>query len=318
MKSSTLYMAPLKGFTDYMFRNTFVEYFGGFDLAVAPFISTKRDNKIKRKYVGDVLPEKNTKLPVTPQILSKSARDFTVLANFLFDLGYATVNWNLGCPYPMVANKKRGCGMLPHTDMIHRFLDRVVPGINGNLSIKIRLGWKSADDIYRLLPILNQYPLAELIIHPRTDLQRYEGETDLDAFERCLSIIEHPVVYNGDIRTPEIFDRLSRRFETVSRWMIGRWCLANPFLPLIIKSGKDDNRDKLRRMKQFHAALHEQYRAVLDGPGHVLNKMKGLWKFFSLPFVDCEKPLKKIKKTTRPDQYLDRVNHFFDSEAILR
>ena len=186
------------------------------------------------------------------------------------------------------------------------------------LSIKIRLGWKSADDIYRLLPILNQYPLAELIIHPRTGLQRYEGETDLDAFEQCLSLIDHPVVYNGDIRTPEIFDRLSSRFESVNRWMIGRWCLANPFLPLIIKSGQDDNRDKLSRMKQFHAALHEQYCAVLDGPGHVLNKMKGLWKFFALPFADCERSLKKIKKTKRPDQYLDQVNHFFDSEAILR
>lgn len=318
MENMTLYMAPLKGFTDYLFRNTFADYFGGFDLAVAPFISTRTDNKIKRKYVKDVWPERNTRLPVIPQILSKSARDFTVLANYLYELGYETVNWNLGCPYPMVANKKRGSGMLPHTDRIHHFLDHVIPRINGSLSIKIRLGWETADDSFRLVPILNQYPLTELIIHPRTGLQRYDGQTDLDAFGHCLALSAHPVVYNGDIRTAEIFNQLSLRFQDVSRWMIGRWCLADPFLPHNIKTGKDDIRDKIERMKRFHAALHEQYCTVLDGPGHVLNKMKGLWKFFCLPFSDCNKALKKIKKATRPDQYLHLVNRFFDTQAKLR
>ena len=207
--------------------------------------------------------------------------------------------------------------MLPHTEMIHRFLDQVIPGINGNLSIKVRLGWRRADEIFRLLPILNQFPLAELIIHPRTGLQRYEGNTDLEAFGQCLSMVRHPVVYNGDIRNLKIFTRLSRKFQGVSRWMIGRWCLADPFLPMNIKSGTNEIRSNIRKMKQFHAALLEQYRMALDGPGHVLNKMKGLWKFFSLPFADCSQSLNKIKKATRTDQYLDLVNRFFDTEAKL-
>jgi tRNA-dihydrouridine synthase len=311
-------MAPLKGFTDHLFRNTFADHFGGFDLAVAPFIASKKDNKIKKKYVKDVLPENNTRLPIVPQILSKAAQDFTVLANYLYDLGYPTVNWNLGCPYPAVANKMRGCGILPYTNRIHEFLDDVFGGLKGSLSIKIRLGWRSSDDIFRLIPVLNQFPLAELIIHPRTGVQRYEGDIDFKAFEQCLAIIEHPIVYNGDVRTPEVFKMLSRRFVGVSRWMIGRWCLANPFLPLIIKTGKDDIRDKLLRLKQFHAALFEAYSRSLEGPARVLNKMKGLWRYFALLFEDCDPDLQKIKKTIRPDQYLDQVNSFFETDARLR
>jgi len=317
MQQTTLYMAPMKGFTDHMFRNVFTDHFGGFDLAIAPFIASKSDNIIKKKYVKDVLPENNTRLPVIPQIMSKTAKDFTVLANYLYDLGYGTVNWNLGCPSPMVANKKRGCGMLPHTDMIQAFLDNVIPAIKGTLSIKTRLGWQRAADIFRLMPVLNQYPLEELIIHPRTGVQRYDGEVDLEAFGRCLATLNHPVVYNGDIRTPEDFKNLSRRFDDVSRWMIGRWCLANPFLPLVIKTGADDIRDKIQKMQQFHEALFEAYRMVLDGPSHLLNKMKGLWRYFSLPFADCKKSMKKIKKARRPDQYLDLVNLFFETEAQL-
>ena len=308
-------MAPMKGFTDHMFRNTFADHFGGFDLAVAPFISSKSDKKIKRNYVKDVLPENNSRLPVIPQILSKTAEDFTVLANYLHDLGYGTVNWNLGCPYPMVAKKQRGSGMLPHTDLIHDFLDNVIPAIKGTLSIKIRLGWSSADDIFRLLPILKQYPLEELIIHPRTGIQRHDGEVDLEAFAQCVAVINHPVVYNGDIKTPEDFKMLSQRFGDVSRWMIGRWFLSNPFLPFIIKAGEDTIQDKIQILKQFHEALFEAYSAGLDGPSHLLNKMKGFWRYFALPFKDCKKTIKKIKKTTKPDQYLDLVNLFFETEA---
>jgi tRNA-dihydrouridine synthase B len=318
MPQVRLYMAPMKGFTDYLFRSVFADHFGGFDLAVAPFIASKQDYHIKRKYVKDVLPENNTRMPVVPQILSKTAPDFIVLANYLYDLGYDTVNWNLGCPYPTVAKKQRGSGMLPYTDRIRTFLDRVIPEINGSLSIKVRLGWKENADIFRLLPFIDQYPLSEIIIHPRTGLQRFEGPVDLDAFEDCLAAIRHPVVYNGDIRTVDDFSRLARRFNRVHAWMIGRWCLADPFLPGRIKAGADDIPDKIYRMQRFHEALFEAYSDALDGPSHLLNKMKGLWRYFSLPFEDCGKTVKKIVKTRRPEQYLERVNVFFETEAKLR
>jgi len=308
-------MAPMKGFTDHIFRNIFADHFDGFDLAVAPFLSSKSDRLIKKKYVKDVLPENNTRMPVIPQVLSKNADDFTFLANYLYDLGYQTVNWNLGCPSPMVAKKKRGSGMLPHTDLIRAFLDNVIPGITGRLSIKIRLGWRSTDDIFRLIPILNQYPLEELIIHPRTGIQRYDGDIDLAAFERCISMIRHPVVYNGDIRSLEDFKKLSLRFDDVSRWMIGRWCLANPLLPFIIKKGRDNIENKTQKVKEFHEALFQAYRNILDGPSHLLNKMKGFWRYFSLPFEGPKESMKKIKKSSRPDQYLKQVNLFFEKDA---
>jgi tRNA-dihydrouridine synthase B len=308
----------MKGFTDHLFRSAFAEHFGGFDLAVAPFITTKQGYRVKRSYVKDVLPENNTRMPVIPQILSKTAEDFILLANYLYDLGYDTVNWNLGCPYPMVANKQRGSGMLPYTDRIQIFLDRVIPEIHGHLSLKVRLGWKDKNDILRLLALVDQYPLSQIIIHPRTGLQRYEGSVDLEAFEDCLTITRHPVVYNGDIRTVSDFRRLSCRFDNVHAWMIGRWCIADPFLPGCITSGNDAILDKIHRMQQFHEALFEAYSRVLYGPAHVMNKMKGLWRYFSLSFVECKKTMKEITKSRQPDQYLKRVNQFFETEAQLR
>ena len=309
-------MAPMKGFTDYIFRNTFADHFEGFDLAIAPFIASKRDAVIRPKYVKDLLPENNAGLPVVPQILSKSAEDFIRLSNCFSDMGYAAVNWNLGCPYPTVTRKKRGSGLLPHPDRIHRFLDFVMPRVRGTFSIKIRLGWEKAEEIFKLIPILNQYPISEVMIHPRTGVQRYDGVVDLGAFERCVDLIDHPVVYNGDIKAKSDFLRLSRQFDWVNRWMLGRGCMANPFLPSIIKSGADEVEDRIPKMMQFHESLFRAYQTVLDGPSHLLNRMKGFWQFISLPFRNCKKPMKKIYKSTHPDQYLDRVNRFFEAYAI--
>lgn len=306
-------MAPIKGLTDHLFRTVFADHFDGFDLAVAPFISSKRDHTFKPKYVKDVLPENNTALPVIPQILSNVAEDFTALANYLFDLGYDSVNWNLGCPSRTVTSKKRGAGMLPHTNLIRAFLDDAFSGIKGTISVKLRLGWTSAHDIFRLLPVLNEYPLEAVIIHPRTGIQQYKGEIDLSAFEQCLSILKHPVVYNGDIRTYDDFKRLSHRFESISRWMIGRGCLADPFLPTLIRTGDAEVPDRIQAMKRFHDDLFEEYGRVLHGPSHLLNRMKGIWRYFSFSFKDSGNTIKKINKTQSPDQYMDLVNLFFEN-----
>jgi len=151
-------MAPMRGFTDSIYRNTFNTFFGGFDVAVAPFISTLNTKKIKHSYLKDLLPENNSSIPVVPQLLSKSPDDFIVFANRLSDMGYATINWNLGCPFPMVAKKKRGSGLLPHPDRIDSFLEKTIPSIPNRLSIKARLGRESAEEIVRLMPVFNRYP----------------------------------------------------------------------------------------------------------------------------------------------------------------
>lgn len=308
-------MAPIRGMTDHIYRNTFADHFNGFDLAVAPFIASPTGSKIRNKYIKGVLPENNLKMPMVPQILSKSADGFILLANRLLDLGYETVNWNLGCPYPQVVSKHRGSGLLPHTDRILEFLDNVIPAINGRLSIKTRLGRKDKDDIFRLLPALNAYPLEEIIIHPRTGLQMYTGIPDLDAFDACLLLTHHPIVYNGDIRTIGDFRQLSERFSSIDRWMIGRGALANPFLPGIIKDGKLKVDNKTDKLKSFHDALFEQYSRILSGPTHILDRMKGLWQYFSQPFSDSKKAMKKIKKARTLDQYRSIVAGFFNDHS---
>jgi len=311
----TLYLAPLRGLTDYIYRNTYSRHFDGFDAAVSPFIPTVSSARFTKTHLKDVLPENNAAMPIIPQIIGNNPDDFIPLAERLCDLGYESVNWNLGCPFPMVAKKQRGSGLLPYPEKIQAFLDKTIPAISNHLSIKARLGRKKTDEILGLLKIFNQYPLDEVIIHPRTGKQMYDGEPNLEMFEKCLKVSGHPMVYNGDINKLDTFKLFSQRFETVSRWMIGRGVLANPFLPAIIKNGKDDTGNKVALFKQFYDDLFDQYRQEFQGPGHLLDRMKGFWTYFSRSFKNSRKIQKKIHRTQKLDRYLKIVNRFFEEEA---
>jgi len=219
---------------------------------------------------------------------------------------------------------------MPITDRLKSLVQLCKVLVAAPAMLVILLASTATDELVRQLRVdYEAFSAAEEDFRSQRELHGLEGTEAADyasyvaglqrrVFEDCLAVIRHPVVYNGDIRTVGDFKQLSLRFDRVHAWMIGRWCLADPFLPGRITTGADDIPDKIYRMQRFHEALFEAYNGVLYGPSHVLKKMKGLWRYFSLPFEDFGKTMKKIKKTRRTDQYLEQVNLFFETEARLR
>ncbi len=311
-KLPILYLAPLQGMTDRIYRNLFPLYFKGVDLAVAPFLSATKSIK-PGSLLRDCSPNQNSGIPTIPQIMSSGPDDFTRLANALYDIGYAEVNWNLGCPFRMVVKKGRGAGMLCYPDRIEAFLEKAMPALKPKLSIKLRLGLKDPDEILGLLPVFNRFPLQELIIHPRTGAQMYGGNVDLDRFGECLDLSQQSLVYNGDIVEVNTYERLAERFGSVHRWMIGRGLLGNPFLAEEIKfQAARPYAEKVQILRAFHDHLFAEYSQILSGPGHITNKMKEFWTYSGSFLKDREKIRKKINKTHHRDAYSAAVRNIFD------
>jgi tRNA-dihydrouridine synthase len=311
-----LWLAPLRGFTDMAFRNVYTRHYQGFDVAMAPFVPSTPGGHLKPSALNGLLPANNTCLPVVPQIMSKVAQDFIDTAQRLADLGYTEVNWNLGCPYPMVAKKGRGCGMLPYLDRIKAFLDTVLPRIPMRLSIKSRLGYRRHDELLKLLPLFNDYPLASLVIHPRTGKQMYWGEINWDAFGECLPNLTIPVIYNGDITSVARFNELAARFGQVDEWMIGRGALMAPMLAEAIKAGGPSlSNGWVERFRDFHDDLYAAYAAILSGPSHLLARMKGFWTYFAAQFDAPRRVAKRIHKLKRLDNYRTTVEEIIDEAA---
>jgi tRNA-dihydrouridine synthase len=294
-------LAPLRGFTDAVYRTVYARHFAGVDMAVAPFV-VAAGGRASLKAIADLRPEPNPLMPVIPQILGNDAPRFLDLAQRLADLGYASVNWNLGCPFPMVTRKRRGSGLLPYPAHIAAFLDAVSPRLPLNLSIKSRLGYANSEELFALLPIFDRHGLEALVIHPRTGIQLYDGKVDLERFAVCLAASRHPVIYNGDITTCTEFLHRSNRFPTVSQWMLGRGVLVDPLLPARIK-GLPLPENPADALSRFYEELTEAYARRLSGPGHLLDRMKGFWRYASRGFEDGETVWRRIRRTPDLTRY---------------
>ena len=189
-----LILAPMQGLTELLFRKAYHSSFpGAFDYAVSPFLSLTHGNlKDAEKKIDDVLPWLNEdSMTVVPQLLGREVEEFVDLSNRLYELGYGEVNWNMGCPMRRVAGKHRGSGILPYPEEVREVLDGVVPKLKPALSVKIRLGYRSPYEIDKIIPILNDYPLKEVTIHPRIGKQMYSGVPDLERMGEIIPSLKH-------------------------------------------------------------------------------------------------------------------------------
>jgi tRNA-dihydrouridine synthase len=306
-----LYIAPLQGFTDYAYRSAFVSLFGAPDASFSPFIEThKPDNRVFR----DVLPERNIGYKLIPQILGNDCAEMLNIIRQLEEMGYGEVNWNLGCPYPMVTRKTLGAGLLPHPERIDRILGELMPSINCKISVKMRIGLESNHEWQNILPVLNRYPLGEVIIHGRTAKQMYKGDIDIQSFIDFSRDLKSPVCYNGNITSLDQFNSLKVQMPKIDRWMIGRGIIMSPLLMQEIRTGQKATDEEIRKsLEQLHSQLMVINSNRLSGSSHLLNKMKPYWEYFASSLIGYEKGLKKIKKSVTIDSYKIAVSELFRS-----
>ena len=296
--NTTLLSSPLQGFTDFRFRNAFHRYFGGIDTFYSPYIKLNGKLVIKGSYERDILPENNSTLEVIPQIITNDAEEFLFVANYVQQLGYKELNWNLGCPYPMVAKCGMGSGLISNTSQIEHILKRVHNETDIIVSMKMRMGYENASEILDVFPILEQYPIKNIAIHARIGKQLYKGGVDLDSFQKCLDTSKQKIYYNGDITSVEKFRLMQVRFPSIDHWMIGRGLIADPFLPSMIKNNTTEYpKNRFEIFEAFHDEIYREYDAYLQGPTPIRMKMLGFWEYFSESFSNPQKTFKKIKGT---------------------
>ena len=310
------YLAPLEGITTYIYRRAYHQHFTAMDKYFTPFLVPHTKKGFSTKEKNDVMPEHSPGMNLVPQIMSNQAESFLHTVEKLKVYGYEEVNLNLGCPSKTVVSKGRGSGFLADPDGLDRFLDEIFKKCDVKISIKTRIGKDDPEEFVRLLDIYNQYPVEELIIHPRVQKDFYKNQPDLDVFRDAVEGSKIPLCYNGDIFTPESHDEMRREFPQVDTFMLGRGILMNPALLDIICMGEKTEVEKaetLRKMqsadrykKKIHAFLEQikcDYLEVGMGEKNTLFKLKELWAYMGQNAPDAKKALKRIRKSQSMADY---------------
>lgn len=296
-----LSLAPLQGFTDLVFRRAFAKHIGGIDQFYTPFLVLQNGDSLKSSHRREVDP--NVEENLIPQFIGNSLKEFIFFRDYLIELGYKKMNWNLGCPFPMLAKKKKGSGLLPYPEMIEEILSE---GLDDRieLSIKMRIGYESSEEFEAVLNVLNKFNLSEIIVHPRLGKQMYKGDVNLEAFGKVLNLSKHPVIYNGDICNIEDYQQRLEQFPNLEQMMIGRGLLQDLFLPLKIK-GEDlpSSKERLDLLEKLHGEIYDSYTSYLSGDTQLLSKLKPMWEYFAANFNNERKVIKAIKKSGGMKKY---------------
>ena len=310
------YFAPMEGVSGYIYRNAYQKYFHNIDRYFTPFIAPKKNHAMSSKEKNDVLPEHNIGMHVIPQILTNQAEYFLHTASVLSEMGYTEVNLNLGCPSSTVVSKKKGAGFLSEPDRLEHFLDDVTKGLerlNMKLSIKTRLGMRDVDEFADLLDLYNEFPLSELIIHPRLQTDLYNNTPNWEAFRQAVQTSTHRLCYNGDLFTLEAYQTFTETFSEIDTVMFGRGILRNPCLLNQIQQGAEVDYHLIR---MFHDDLLDGYTKAFSGDRPVLFKMKELWSHMFSLFPQGETFAKKIRKVERINEYKVIAAQLFDSVSV--
>ncbi len=295
--------APMEGVTGRIYRRVHARFFPGVSRYYAPFFSPSGDHHFPLRGLTDLLPEENPGVDLVPQLLTNRAEDFIWAAASLMDRGYKEVDLNLGCPSGTVAAKRKGAGFLLLPQELDAFLEAVfsAPELSGlSLSLKTRIGFADEGEWERLLGIYRQYPLSQLIVHPRLRSDFYTGPVRPAAFALALEGSPFPVTWNGDVFSPADLETLRARYPGLDRVMLGRGLAAEPGLAARLATGEVCSRETLHA---FHEAVSEEYRSVLYGDTALCHRMKELWSYLILHFEGGEKHFKRLTKARRWEEF---------------
>ena len=304
-----IHFAPLQGYTDAIYRSAHARIFCGIASYYTPFVRLEHGD-FRRKDVRELDADNNRGVNLTPQLIASTPEKILRILALFIEKGYKNVDINLGCPFPTLAKRHNGAGLLPYPDEVKALLMAAIeahPEIQ--FSVKMRLGWEDANECMALLPLLNSLPLSHITMHPRLGKQQYKGEVDLEAFQRFYAECEKPLIYNGDLLTLDDIEAISNRFPRLSGLMIGRGLLANPALAIEYQQGAPLSlKEKIEKIRLLHADVFSQYGNLLEGGDlQLLTKMRTFWEYL-LPDGD-RKAKKVIHKTSKLSNYQAAVSN---------
>ena len=303
--SIPIHFAPLQGYTDDVYRRIHHELMGGIQTYYTPFLRMEGGG-VRSKDMSDIRPEFNEGVPVVPQIIVKSMKEFDFLTGIVEEKGYTRVDINMGCPFPLQAKHGRGSGLLAHVDIIEEMAKAIAAKSKLKFSVKMRLGWENVNEWRPALDILNSTPLEQITLHPRIGTQQYKGSVSMEAFEEFYKLCKHPLIYNGDVTSVDDIRKLEEMYPKLAGVMIGRGLLARPSLALEYASGVELSWEKRRSLLlDFHDRMKAHYETTANSETQVHSRLRLFWEYMEEELG--RKAYKKIMKAGNLKNYLSAV-----------
>jgi nifR3 family TIM-barrel protein len=227
-----LFLAPVAGYTDRVFRSICAEY--GADFSFTELVSSEaivRGGKPSFDLARRGEKEKRYAIQLfgnDPQTMYRAAMAISVFRPEAVDI-------NCGCPVPKVVKTGAGSALMKTPALLGRIVGAVVRASGEMLesapvTVKIRSGWDSQQINYLECGCIAEEAGAAMVtLHPRTKGQGYGGKSDWSHIAELASRVSIPVTGSGDLYTPEDAERMLRETGCAAI-MFARGAEGNPFI----------------------------------------------------------------------------------------
>lgn len=300
-----MHIAPVQGHTDAAWRHYHKETYGGDNVYYTPFIRLERGD-FRQHDLKDYLSDLNDNHELVAQVIFRNMDELRPLVAGLVERGAMRIDLNTGCPFPLQTARGRGAAFVGNKEEYAKIPEILNQYPDVRFSIKMRLGFADPDEWREVMPIINEMNLQHLALHPRVAKQQYGGELYYDRFADFLEQSKNPVIFNGEIKTPEDIEGIKKRFPGIADVMTGRGVLCRPSLVAENVEGREWSREeRLDRMMRFHDRLLDHYSSILCGDHQVLSKIKPFWEYSEQEIG--RKPWKMISKASNMAKYRSAI-----------
>ncbi|MGO1581224.1 MAG: tRNA dihydrouridine synthase DusB [Peptoniphilaceae bacterium] len=277
-------LSPLAGYTDVAFREICSDY--NAYMTVTEMVSAKA------LYYGD----KKTKdlLKISPKEKNVAVQIFGddpdimgyVAKNNLMDIGFSTIDINMGCPAPKIVKNNNGSALLDQPDLAYEIMSSVVRNSNIPVSVKIRKGIRGKNSL-DIAKAAKKAGISFITVHGRTREQYYKDLADWQYIKEIANEVDIPVIGNGDISSYE--DAIEKiKYSGVHGISIGRGAIGNPYIfdeiykkSLGLDYKKPTDRERIN-MALYHLRLNCFYKGekfgILEMRKHFVGYFKGIRK----------------------------------------
>ena len=220
-------LAPMDDVTDSSFR-TICKRFGA-DIVYSEFISSEGLIRDAKKSIRKILFTDEER-PIGVQIVGHNVESMLEAAKIAESYSPEFIDINCGCPARKVANRGSGVGLLKDLPTLEKMIDAIVKSVSLPVTLKTRLGWDDKNlNILEVAKMCEDLGVKAITIHCRTGQQGYKGNVDWTWIPKIKSVVNIPVIANGDILTPQdvkyLFDNTG-----CDAVMIGRATIGNPWI----------------------------------------------------------------------------------------
>ncbi len=313
-----LALAPMQDVTDLPFWAVTQRY-GPADLYFTEYFRVHAHSTPERDILRSV-DENPTGRPVMAQLIGQDADGLVRTAVALQRHNIAGIDLNLGCPAPVVCNKAAGGGLLRRPAQIDRLLARLRDAVDGNLTVKTRLGFDAPEEFDRLLDVFAAHPIDGLSVHGRTVREKYATPIHYRWIREAVRRLECPVLANGNIVSVDLAARTVRETGAAGL-MIGRGAIRNPWLFSQIRahfqSGHTACQPALRDLRGYILALFEAIARPGLAEHRQVSKMKRYMNYIGQGIGESDAFLYRIRRATTKAEFKAICDTFLLSDEPL-